>query len=466
MMNRVERADRKFRAWLLSLAACIGLLTACSEANAPEPAASPAVVDDSVDAIATAYVRLVLAVGEHDSNFVDAYYGPAAWREEVAAEAVSIEDLATRAEALSVRLEALRGQPVDAASDAGEGAAGDDIGALRLSYLRGQLRATATRLRMLGGEQLPFDEESAKLYDAVAPHHDDAHYLALIEELDAELAEAGYAEGTVSERYAAFQEQFVIPTERLDTVFRTAIDACRERTAERVELPSEESFTIEYVTDQPWSAYNWYQGGYQSLIQVNTDLPIAIDRAVDLACHEGYPGHHVYNLLLEKHLVRERGWPEGQVYALFSPQSLIAEGSANYGIEMAFPGEERLSFERDVLFPLAGLDPARAVAYDRVRSLAAKLGYASNDAARAYLDGERNAEETADWLVTHAASPTARAEQRVRFIDRYRSYVINYNLGKDLVAAYVDREAGDDPDARWRVFLALLSSPRLPSGLQ
>ena len=37
---------------------------------------------------------------------------------------------------------------------------------------------------------------------------------------------------------------------------------------------------------------------------MNTDLPIYIDRAIDLACHEGYPGHHVYNVLLEKNLVR------------------------------------------------------------------------------------------------------------------------------------------------------------------
>ena len=27
-----------------------------------------------------------------------------------------------------------------------------------------------------------------------------------------------------------------------------------------------------------------------------------------------------------------------------------------------------------------------------------------------------------------------RAQQRVRFFDQYRSYVINYNLGKDMVA--------------------------------
>ena len=128
------------------------------------------------------------------------------------------------------------------------------------------------------------------------------------------------------------------------------------------------------MTDKPWSGYNWYQGGYRSVIQVNVSLPIWIDRALDLACHEGYPGHHLYNALLERELVRGRGWPEFQVYPLFSPQSLIAEGTANYGIELAFPAAERLAFERDVLFPLAGLDPALAAPYcTRARAAGAAL---------------------------------------------------------------------------------------------
>jgi hypothetical protein len=60
-----------------------------------------------------------------------------------------------------------------------------------------------------------------------------------------------------------------------------------------------------------------------------------------------------------------------------------------------------------------------------------------------------------------------RAQQRVRFIDQYRSYVINYNLGKDMVARYVESQsaAGGDARRQWDVFTQLLSSPRLPSGL-
>ncbi len=201
---------------------------------------------------------------------------------------------------------------------------------------------------------------------------------------------------------------------------------------------------------------------------MNTDLPIYIDRAIDLACHEGYPGHHVYNALLEKHLVRDREWMEFTVYPLFSPQSLIAEGTANYGIEVAFPAAERLGFERDVLFPLARLDAGRAKDDYDTMALVDQLSYAGNEAARRYLDGEIDAKAAVDWLERYALMPRARAEQRVKFFDQYRSYVINYNLGKDLVRVFVEQRTRKDaaPTRKWREFAALLSSPRLPSTLK
>ena len=63
------------------------------------------------------------------------------------------------------------------------------------------------------------------------------------------------------------------------------------------------------------------------------------------------------------------------------------------------------------------------------------------------------------WLSTPEA-----AAKTVRFIDGYRSYVINYNLGRDLVADWVEGH-GDTPAARWAAFRAILSTPRLPGDL-
>jgi len=47
--------------------------------------------------------------------------------------------------------------------------------------------------------------------------------------------------------------------------------------------------------------------------------------------------------------------------------SLIAEATANYGIDVAFPGIERENFEKNVLMPLAGLNNADADLYFKVR---------------------------------------------------------------------------------------------------
>jgi hypothetical protein len=397
------------------------------------------------------YVKLVLAVGVHDADYVDAYYGPPEWRTAAAEQRRSIADLDADAAAWLREL-------ADEVLPPGAG----ELERLRHRYLATQVEALRARLKMLRGERLTFDEESRALYDAVAPVHTEQEFQETLRQLDARLP----GNGTLLERYGAFRGRFEIPKDRLSAVFAAAIEGCRARTREHIALPPSESFTIEYVTNKTWSGYNWYQGNYRSLIQINTDLPIYIDRAIDLACHEGYPGHHVYNVLLEQHLVRERGWQEFSVYPLFSPQSLIAEGTANYGIKVAFPDAERRRFEREVLFPAAGLDAARVDDYYDVMELVDKLSYAGNEAARRYRDGKIDAAAAAKWHETYALMAPERAAQRVRFIDQYGAYVINYNLGKDLVASYIERHAGTDPARRWTEFAKLISSPRLPSGLK
>jgi hypothetical protein len=403
----------------------------------------------SLEEIAPAYVKLVLALGVYDPDYVDAYYGPSDWRAAAQADKRPLPEIRSDARRLLARLATLRPDGKD------------ELLALRHEYLTRQLEALATRVDMLSGQKLTFNEESRALYNAVAPALSDEHF----EKLRARLEPLLPGAGSLAERYEAYRKRFVIPPDRLSAVFEAAIAECRRRTLPHVDLPPGETFTVEYVKGKSWSAYNWYQGGFRSVIQVNQDLPVTIDRAVDLACHEGYPGHHVYNALLEKHLVKDRGWVEFSVYALFSPQSLIAEGTANYGIEVAFPADDRAAFERATLFPLAGLDPSLAEGYARVQRERRGLDYASNEAARRYLEGRLDAPGAARWLETNGLMSPERARQRVKFIDQYRSYVLNYNLGQDLVRAYVEKRTAATGD-RWAAFKALLASPRLPGALK
>ena len=288
-------------------------------AIAAEGNETAAAMKNPVNDIAEAYVKLVLAMGPHDKDYVDAFYGPAEWKIAVEAEKKSLPTIRAGALELSSRLAQL---PVPS----------EEMNRLRLDYLTKQLSALEARVRILQGERLKFDDEARALYDAVAPTQPESHFQKILEQLETKIP----GKGPLTQRYEEWRAQFVIPREKLDAVFQLAIKECRTRTLAHIKLPASESFTVEYVTGKSWGGYNWYQGNYRSLIQVNTDLPSYIDRAVDLAAHEGYPGHHVYNALLEKNLVRDRGWIEFSVYPLFSPQSLIAEGTANFGREVAF----------------------------------------------------------------------------------------------------------------------------------
>lgn len=404
-----------------------------------------------MNTIAEEYVKLVLAVGLHDEDYVDAYHGPAAWRDEAARDRLSLDAIEARALAARERLAALP-MPVDMTP------------ALRYKYLEGQLSSLSARVALLKGARMSFDEESRALYDAVAPKFGEDHFQSILNELDTLLP----GPGSVADRYLAFKNQFIIQKDDLDVVFGTAIGECRDRTRKHIRLPEQERFTVEYVTNKAWSGYNWFKGNHTSLIQVNTDLPIYIDRAVDLAAHEGYPGHHVYNSLLEESMLTKNGWQEFSVYALFSPQSLIAEGTANYGIDVVFSKEDRIAFERDILFRLAKLHLQREAArYYKVHEVFGKLSYAGNEAARGWLDGTMTRAQVVEWLTQYALMSQERAEQRIRFFEKYRSYVINYNVGQDLVKTYIEqtRNAGDDIQKRWTEFAELISSPRLPSQL-
>ena len=401
-----------------------------------------------MDEFAGQYLLLELSMGLHDPAQVDAYFGPEQLQKQAETEQLSLEEIAQRAGTLTRSIATL--------PEAGM----DEMEQQRIRSLELRLQALQTRIRLNQGAEISFDEESRLLFDAVAPHHDAAYFEAILAQIDALLP----GEGPLPERVSAFRERFIIPPDRLSAVFDAALAECRRRTLQHIELPAHESFSVEFVTDKPWGGYNWYQGNANSLIQVNTDLPSYIDSAVDLGCHEGYPGHHTYNALLEQNLVLNKGWTEFSLYPLFSPQSLLAEGSANYGIELAFPGDERIEFEREHLFPLAGLDASDADLYYQLAKLRGKLDYAINEAARHYLNGQFSSEQAQEWLINYALDTPEKAAKRISFFDTYRSYVINYNYGKDLVAEWVKSDDADS-EQRWKRFIQLLSTPMSPTDL-
>lgn len=418
------------------------MLSAACAQDAPAPDA------ERLDPIAEQYVRLALALGVHDSDYVDAYFGPPQWREEAREEQRDLEEIAAAADSLVARLEGVDLANAELSLE------------LRQDYLLSHLRSLATVARMRNGLTLSFDEESRLVYGFVAPKFPQEHYVAVLEQLNEVLR----GDGPTHERYRAFRQQFRIPEDRVRDVVRAGLEECRRRTQEHMTLPEGESFSLEFVTGQPWGAYNWYQGDGQGLIQINLDRPKYLGTSITLGCHEGYPGHHTFSALLERNFFQDRGWVEFSVLPLFSPQGVVFEGSGDLAAAVAFPGTERNKFLRETILTLAGIEGADLDALDLVRDLMEEKRYSGIEAARNYLDGNWSRETTADWLTTFGLVAPEDMDAWFGFTERYRAYRINYVLGEDLVTAYVRRENPDgDAEGDWQALEKLLSLPPTPA---
>lgn len=428
----------------LFVAASALALTSC--------ATMPGVQPPALDVLARDYLAVQLAIGEKDPGYVDAYYGP----EELATRAAEQDDettlpmLQARVTALDATLALIETQP-------------GTLEAERVRYLRAMLASAKVRLRMLRGEEIPFQDEAEGLF-GVRPELIDLATLDPVLNRIEELVPGDPSDGPLNERLNAYQDRFIIPNDRLRAVIDAAVDECRERTLPHIPLPESESFDLSLVTDKPWGGFNYYQSDYHSVIEINTDLPTRLDRAVDVGCHEAYPGHHVYSTLIERDRVNELGQIEFTLLPLYSPRAIISEGSAEYGVKLAFPGNSQLEYERDVLAPLAGIDASDIEQYYELREALEGLSGAYYTLAAAYLDETMTREEVIDASMRYRLMSRERAEQSLRFMDTYRSYVINYGLGSEIVGAAV--EDGDaDMATRWQRFIGILSNPTLPEDL-
>ena len=403
--------------------------------------ATPVTVGD----LAHKYVSLVVELGERDLDSLDFYAGSDPSIDKLKRQPESLDSLHRSALAL-------RAQIVNLQEDA-------SVDATRKALLFAQIDAIALRTEQLLGQNRSFDEESQTFFGIVAPGDSDADSR---KQLLARIATLLGSSAHLAEAYTRYDTHFLVPADRVPAVMGMALSQCRALTLEHLTLPAGEHVDVEYVFHKPWSAFSHYLGDAHSLIQVNMDYPITVDRILNLACHEGYPGHHVFNSLRDQSLVKELHHEEFLVQPTFSPQSYVSEAAASYAPNLLLSDATRLHIERDLLFPLARINKPDVERYLEVEKLVAKLHTAEPSIAREYLDGRLEFVRAADALARETLME--HGETTLLYLNEYRTYMLTYTLGNDTVRAFI--EAGHPTDIeRWQRYLDLIRNPviSLPS---
>jgi len=384
----------------------LGLVLGVAIAGCSVPAPRPRPLPE----IAEGYVRVALQVAQHNRDLVDEWRGPASWRpgprEPVAP--------------LVARIGALR-------NELARTTAASAVDRDRAAYLAGQLRALEVMTRRLLGQSGTFNDEAREAF-GIEPTRPNA-----ASEARAREAVARELPGSepLRDRYASFKRRFVVRPDRARAVMQAALAACRKATAGVIPLPADEGVELRFVSDTTWDGYAIYLGNHRSRIDVNEGGTLDVTRALRLACHEGYPGHHVQNLIIDDALVGGRGWDEFRLQPGFGPHVLITEGAAEAAADAAFPPAAREAVYRDVLLPAAGLPVTEAARLVRVEEAMAVLEPIIPAVARDYLDGRLSQSAAVDRLRDEALTPDPVA--LLSFAEHRRTRVLAYPVGRALL---------------------------------
>ncbi|MBU0496019.1 MAG: hypothetical protein KKA73_16640 [Chloroflexi bacterium] len=397
----------------------------------------------SGDFVAQDYIHLALAIEQHIPGYIDAYYGPPAWRQQAQ-------------EAAPQPVANLLKQATDLA-DAVAADAGMDP--QRRDHLAKEVRAMQTALRILDGEELTFVEEVEGLYDITPEWMDEA----VFEEAHRTLEDLLPPGDSIQERMIAHRKTTEIAAERAVPLLHEIVTELRRRTQARFPLPAGESFEIQLVKDQPWAAYNWYLGGLYSRVDVNTDLPMHVTDLVYLMAHEGYPGHHTELSIKDARLVQELGYLEFSIAILYAPASFLSEGIATRAQEMILSDDEWVSWHANEILARAGLEHIDAAREHALIEASKHLEAVGGNVAFLLRDRGVSEEEAVAYTQRYALSSEEEARHFMGFLsDRFScSYIFNYYFGGKMLdalfAARGDRE-------HW--FTRLLAEPVTPSQLQ
>ena len=400
------------------------------------------------DPIARDYLLLALRLDQHVPGLVDGFYGPADLKAQVDTESLRPPAaLADDADALRERI----------ASDLEE--------ADRRDWLSRQLVALATQARAFAGDALPYVEHVTRCFSWEPVRRDDA----LFDAAAAELNRLVPGPDPLADRLAAWDASLEVPVERLPAVVDWLVADHRARAVELFGVPPGEDLRVTLVRGQPWTAYNWYDGGLRSRVDVNTDLPMRAPDLIHTVAHETFPGHHLEHAWKEARLVEDLGRLEASILLINTPECLISEGLADVGGALVItPGEEiALLIE---LLERAGLpianDPAaardtaeRSVAMRPLRRRLAETRV--NASLMRHADGASH-EEVLAYLERIGRFAPPIAAKRLEFIEHplWRTYVFVYHEGEALLRRWLDAVPAADRPARFRRLLVEQLTPK------
>ena len=392
---------------------------------------------------AQVFVELALSIDQYFPGYVDAYYGP----QEI------LQSIERKGKIPLKELEEIASNLVNSIIQ------DSSLSAARKEFLKGEVRAMQTTLRILQGEAPGFIEEVQSLYGLTPSWTDEK----IFEETHKNLDELLHGSGPLADRFQSFREQLMISAETAAPIINRLADDLQVRTRQRLILPTDESCEYKFVNDKPWGAYNWYLGNYKSRIEINLDNPIRVYTLPHFITHEAYPGHHTEHSVKEQKYYRELGYLEYCILLSNTPAAVISEGIGECALELIFSPEELVNIYQQILEEIGLSNYTGRLIYEFVHIASHPLRKVGDNKLLLLHDKGASDDEVIAYGRRYGLSSEKEAKRSIQFAKDplWRSYGFNYSLGYELVSKLLLSTENKD-----HMFTRLLQESLTPAQVQ
>jgi hypothetical protein len=295
---------------------------------------------------------------------------------------------------------------------------------LRFEYMMGELHSLNTVVDWLSGKELSYAQLVEGLFHIELKQFSENEIDESIQLLESQISDfsgtslldkvtrfGSEGEVTGNDLKILIEKELQPKSEEVGKLFRDRVFSQMGSSV------PDKGVQYEAVQNQPWSGYNWYQGGFRSLNQFNIDAKFNKDTLLNVIYHE-YE-HHVSNLWREKAYLNSQEL-ELSIVPLHTGRCVISEGTADTAKEF-----------------LGVVDDSPRMRI--VEALNVLRRMTSINAAIKLNDERCSVDDAVDYLVNRGLRTEESAKQSINFISPttkdgsinfFAPYIFTYFIGR------------------------------------
>ena len=336
----------------------------------------------------------------------------------------------------------------------------------RVNYLIVHTISLRTRVLILMGDNISYDDMTNNCYNLIAPVYDYSRFDEILKELDDTLP----GSGSLSDRVLDFKRKILVPRDKLPRTLTAVTQEFHNFAVNNMDVSKDNMPRLGFknLNGLPFLTifYGYCYDRFEYFRYLGLDYPYTVDKIMEVIGHEMEPGHLTYFEMRLKTFI-DTSYPEMSVIAQHAPSSAFSEGSARRSVYMCFDNsmDKLIEFEKDVIFDLGGLDKGLCKYMPVWHKFMDISNYGKLEVERNIWNGVWSKDKAGKFMERYLIAEPGKGAEMLDHFPEDDGHFVCHDYARDIVGEYFSSVA-ESTEEQWKLYHKLCKSHMSMRGIK